>query len=393
MLPAFAATPSLTGALSRGGRFRPAALGALLVTAAVLAGCGASTNGPQAGAGSDWENAAVDPNDRLAPYVPHIREASRRFDVPEPWIRAVIMRESSGRHMVNGKLTTSHAGALGLMQVMPGTYDLMRNAYGLGPDPADPRDNILAGTAYIREMYDLFGAPGFLAAYNCGPACYANHLAGKQRLPQETRSYLAALTPAVRTHNPREPSLSSGAVAIEVAVVPGNAARRNAKPAAPAPVQVAQRPGTAPAAAAPSLPPYLAGLKESDTVVAAAEPAKAPEPARETLTVAALPAPMAPAAAAPIPAAARLPDPKPAAPAAEVHTATVQPAVAPVPRGKERTPQMRLQVAEALLASANPGGERVQIRFVSQRSDGCGSLKGQNKVCVYLDQGATAGRF
>lgn len=373
MLAAFAATPPLSGTLPRGGLFRPAALGALLVTAAVLAGCGASTNGPQAGAGTEWDNAAIDPNDRLAVYVPHIREASRRFDVPEPWIRAVIMRESSGRHMVNGKLTTSHAGALGLMQVMPGTYDLMRNAYGLGPDPADPRDNILAGTAYIREMYDLFGAPGFLAAYNCGPACYANHLAGKQRLPQETRSYLAALTPAVRSHTPREPSLSSGAMAIEVAVVPGNAVRRNAKPAASAPVQVAQRP----AGTAASLPPYLAGLRESEAVVASAEPVKAPEPARETLTVAALPTPK--------PAVAALPDSKPAA--------VIQPAVAPVPRGKEGTPQMRLQVAEALLASANPGGERVQIRFVSQRSDGCGSLKGQNKVCVYLDQGATAGRF
>lgn len=397
MLAAFAATPPLSGTLPRGGRFRPAALGALLVTAVVLAGCGASTNGPQAGAGTEWDNAAIDPNDRLAAYVPHIREASRRFDVPEPWIRAVIMRESSGRHMANGKLTTSHAGALGLMQVMPGTYDLMRNAYGLGPDPADPRDNILAGTAYIREMYDLFGAPGFLAAYNCGPACYANHLAGKQRLPQETRSYLAALTPAVRSHTPREPSLSSGAVAIEVAVVPGNAVRRNgnAKTAAPAPVQVAQRSAGNGAA----LPPYLAGLRESEAVVASAEPVKAPEPARETLTVAALPTPMAPVAAAPKPAVAALPDPKPAADvhSAAAHTAppaaAIQPAIAPVPRGKEGTPQMRLQVAEALLASANPGGERLQIRFVSQRSDGCGSLKGQNKVCVYLDQGATAGRF
>lgn len=407
MFPAVSAAPFPAGSTTRGGRFRTAALGALLVTAAALAGCGASTGSQRAGGDSDWENAAVDPNDKLAPYVPHIREASKRFDVPEPWIRAVIMRESSGRHMVNGKLTTSHAGALGLMQVMPGTYDLMRSAYGLGPDPADPRDNILAGTAYIREMYDLFGAPGFLAAYNCGPACYANHLAGKQRLPQETRSYLAALTPAVRSHTPREPSLSSGAVAIEVAVVPGNAPRRggNAKPAAPA-TAVAQRPGAPqPAPASDQVPVYVAALRQAEAD-AAAQGRNAPEPSKaETMTVAALPgaAPSLPThtapvvtAAAPVPTLVADARPVETKPFADTHTAsasvTTAAAVAPVPRGKERTPQMRLQVAEALLAPT-AGGDRVQIRFVSQRSDGCGSMKGRDKVCVFLDQNGPSGRF
>jgi len=382
MLPAFAALPSpTTGTVTRGGRFRPAALGMLLAAAAVLAGCGASSTDQRAGAASEWDNVAVDPTDRLAAYVPHIREASRRFDVPEPWIRAVIMRESSGRHMVNGRIITSRAGALGLMQVMPGTYDLMRNAYGLGPDPADPRDNILAGTAYIREMYDLFGAPGFLAAYNCGPACYANHLAGKQRLPQETRSYLAALTPTVRGHNPQEPSLSAGAVAIEVAVVPGNAPRRGgsspaatAKPTAPVPAQP---------------PVYLAALKQAETTqVASAGPARPAPPAAKPEAAPAAPVVLA---ALPVP----LPESKPF-----VDTRTAVPgvrpaaAVAPIPRDKERTPQMRLQVAEALLApAAARSGERVQIRFVSQRSDGCGSLKGNDKVCVYLDQSGSTSRF
>ncbi len=407
MFPAVSAAPFPAGSTTRGGRFRTAALGALLVTAAALAGCGASTGSQRAGGDSDWENAAVDPNDKLAPYVPHIREASKRFDVPEPWIRAVIMRESSGRHMVNGKLTTSHAGALGLMQVMPGTYDLMRSAYGLGPDPADPRDNILAGTAYIREMYDLFGAPGFLAAYNCGPACYANHLAGKQRLPQETRSYLAALTPAVRSHTPREPSLSSGAVAIEVAVVPGNAPRRggSTKPAAPA-TAVAQRPtAPQPAPASDQVPVYVAALRQAEAD-AAAQGRNAPEPSKaETMTVAALPgaAPSLPThtapvvtAAAPVPTLVADARPVETKPFVDTHTAsasvTTAAAVAPVPRGKERTPQMRLQVAEALLAPT-AGGDRVQIRFVSQRSDGCGSMKGRDKVCVFLDQNGPSGRF
>ena len=58
---------------------------------------------------------------------------------------------------------------MGLMQVMPGTYEGLRQRYGLGDDPYDPHDNILAGTAYLKEMYDRFGSPGFLAAYNAGP--------------------------------------------------------------------------------------------------------------------------------------------------------------------------------------------------------------------------------
>ncbi|MDQ2103320.1 lytic transglycosylase domain-containing protein, partial [Azospirillum isscasi] len=220
------------------------AAGAALILALGLAGC--ASNAPETADIAKAPEVAVvpiDPNDPLGRWVPHIREASERFDMPEKWIRAVMMRESGGRAVVNGRTITSHAGAIGLMQVMPGTYDMMRWQYGLGSDPSDPRDNILAGTAYLREMYDLFGAPGFLAAYNCGPACYASHLAGKQKLPRETRMYIAALTPTLRGVAPREPSQSAGASAIEVAIVPATAptppartsAKASGKPAAPAP--------------------------------------------------------------------------------------------------------------------------------------------------------------
>jgi hypothetical protein len=77
------------------------------------------------------------------------------------------------------------------MQVMPATWAEMRAALGLGPDPHDPRDNILAGTFYLRRMYDRFGYPGLFAAYNAGPARYADALAGRRRLPAETRFYVA----------------------------------------------------------------------------------------------------------------------------------------------------------------------------------------------------------
>jgi hypothetical protein len=82
------------------------------------------------------------------------------------------------------------------MQLMPRTYAELRARYGLGEDPFRPRDNVLAGAAYLREMYDRFGARGFLAAYNAGPARYVQHLAGGQ-LPAETRAYVAALTPVI----------------------------------------------------------------------------------------------------------------------------------------------------------------------------------------------------
>ena len=70
-------------------------------------------------------------------------------------------------------------GAMGLMQIMPKTWTELRARYGLGANSYDPRDNILAGAAYIRELYDRYGAPGFLAAYNAGPGRYERHLGNK----------------------------------------------------------------------------------------------------------------------------------------------------------------------------------------------------------------------
>jgi soluble lytic murein transglycosylase-like protein len=124
-----------------------------------------------------------------------IAEAAARFGVPEAWIRAVIWAESRGRtHDAAGRPIVSRAGARGLMQVMPATYAELARRHGLGPDPDDPRDNILAGTAYLRAMHDRFGSPGFLAAYNAGPARYAEHLASGRPLPRETRAYLASVS-------------------------------------------------------------------------------------------------------------------------------------------------------------------------------------------------------
>lgn len=122
----------------------------------------------------------------------HIAAASQAFGLPEAWIRAVIWAESGGNpHAV------SAAGAIGLMQVMPETWADLRARYALGADPFEPRDNVMAGTAYLREMYDRFGAVGFLAAYHAGPGRYTDHLSTGHALPPETVAYVAALQPAI----------------------------------------------------------------------------------------------------------------------------------------------------------------------------------------------------
>jgi soluble lytic murein transglycosylase-like protein len=122
-----------------------------------------------------------------------IDEAAQRFGIPHAWIRAVMHAESAGHTHLNGAPIRSKAGAMGLMQLMPATWTEMRQLHNLGIDPDNPRDNILAGTAYLRAMFDRFGYPGLFAAYNAGPARYLASLSGTP-LPKETRDYLANVT-------------------------------------------------------------------------------------------------------------------------------------------------------------------------------------------------------
>lgn len=132
------------------------------------------------------------------PHGTHITEASQRFGIPASWIIAVMRAESSG-----DLRAISSAGAMGLMQVMPDTWAELRIRYGLGRDPYGPRDNILAGTAYLREMWDRYGnVAAMLAAYNAGPGRYDEYLSAARQLPAETRSYVAALTPILIGEQP-----------------------------------------------------------------------------------------------------------------------------------------------------------------------------------------------
>ncbi|MEH2595099.1 soluble lytic murein transglycosylase-like protein [Bradyrhizobium sp. AZCC 1577] len=121
------------------------------------------------------------------PFADFVDEASKRFAIPVSWIGSVINIESAGEVQAR-----SPKGAMGLMQIMPATWAELRQRYDLGNDPYNPRDNILAGTAYLRELLDRYGSPGVFVAYNAGPARYEEHLAGGP-LPDETRAYVAKL--------------------------------------------------------------------------------------------------------------------------------------------------------------------------------------------------------
>jgi hypothetical protein len=122
------------------------------------------------------------------PYAAFVAEASQRFGTPVSWLRAVMQVESAG----NAK-AVSPKGAMGLMQLMPDTWSTLRARYHLGNDPFDPHDNIFGGAAYLRELFDRFGATGFLAAYNAGPKRFEEYLAGLRPLRDETKSYVSTL--------------------------------------------------------------------------------------------------------------------------------------------------------------------------------------------------------
>lgn len=133
----------------------------------------------------------VQPSSR-DPYGDHIAEAAQRFELPSAWIRAVMRAESDG-----DPRALSPKGAIGLMQIMPETWADLRVRYRLGDDPYNPHDNIMAGAAYIRELFDRYGSAEWISAYNAGPGRYEEALKGRP-LPPETRAYVAALAPIIR---------------------------------------------------------------------------------------------------------------------------------------------------------------------------------------------------
>lgn len=125
------------------------------------------------------------------PFGEFIAEAASRFALPPAWLHAIMHAESRGKPRA-----VSPKGAMGLMQIMPATWNDLRVRHRLGADAFDPHDNIIAGAGYIRELFDRYGSPNWIAAYNAGPERYEAALRGRP-LPAETRAYVAVVAPAI----------------------------------------------------------------------------------------------------------------------------------------------------------------------------------------------------
>lgn len=109
-----------------------------------------------------------------------IRDAARRHGVDEELMLATAMQESGG-----DQSSVSRAGAIGVMQLMPGT------AKELGVDPRDLRQNIEGGVRYFAGLLKRYkgDATAALTAYNMGPGGYDAWKSGKRGITKESREY------------------------------------------------------------------------------------------------------------------------------------------------------------------------------------------------------------
>lgn len=127
----------------------------------------------------DPERPNPNPDRSQSAFDEYIQEAATAFSLPFEFIKAVIRVESAfDPHAV------SHAGAMGLMQLMPATAESLNCA-----DPFDPRQNIMAGTQYLRMLSNRYNGDInlVLAAYNAGSGAVSQY----DGIPYEaTRRYI-----------------------------------------------------------------------------------------------------------------------------------------------------------------------------------------------------------
>lgn len=320
--------------------------------AGMIAGCGGEKPRPSGSNVAYWE--------------PQIQRASKRFNVPPEWIREVMRIESGGRATwKGGQQITSSAGAQGLMQVMPATYEELRQKHGLGRDPYDPENNIMAGTAYIRELYEMYGSPGFLGAYNAGPGRYRQYVEDGRSLPPETRRYMDVVGPQIAGIEPgssRPDRMTQYAEAQIQQRVDGAIQARTGQPGGGAPVVMAMAP----------IPDRLSPQEQGTAArVDAAIAARTGQPlAAQPIPVQPMPVQQVPASRPVVVAMQPIPDrvaPMPVA--APVRQAAVRPApvrMAPIPDRPQVAPVDDVLLAMAASQPERPAPAPVAARVVAQ---------------------------
>jgi hypothetical protein len=109
--------------------------------------------------------------------------AAAEYGIPSQVLLNMAQQESGGN-----QAAVSSEGAIGVMQLMPAT------AASLGVDPTNEQQNIQGGAEYLSQLYTMFGSWNLaVAAYNCGPGCIEEVLAGTKTLPNETANYVQAI--------------------------------------------------------------------------------------------------------------------------------------------------------------------------------------------------------
>lgn len=115
-------------------------------------------------------------------YLDMAKAAARRSGVPEDLFLRLVQQESAWNPRAK-----SHAGAMGLAQLMPGTARILGVT-----NPWDPYQNLDGGARYLREQYETFGSWRLaLAAYNAGPGAVQRH--GGVPPFRETRNYVRVI--------------------------------------------------------------------------------------------------------------------------------------------------------------------------------------------------------
>jgi len=228
----------------------------------------------------------------VAEWSDWIHEHADRHGVDARLVQAIVQVESGYNHRAR-----SRTGAVGLMQLMPGTARTVQV-----DDRYDAEQNIRGGVAYLRQMIDLF--PGRLelaiAAYNAGPNAVQRH--GGIPPYAETRDYVDRVLTLYRgTGSSLMLAFSSGGTAPQLNGL--------AQPLVASPLQQALAKGTFRAAARPLAEPPVA-VEPIVVAIARAEYAPAAPPA-----AAAAPAPTTVPATAIVPAAMTAPAPAVVVPA------------------------------------------------------------------------------